>query len=92
MVRTAKEVYLKNFKTLPNLVADRYESVPDFESALKRLKEDEQYAFVWNSQSFDYVLQSDPCAITTIPDYKLTPEYVSMFVQKKSQFKEIFNT
>ena len=85
------EAYLKSFDNPPNMVAERYESMPNFESGLKRIENDSEYAFVWLSPSFDYILRNHPCNISTIPNYKLFPSSVSMFVQKNSQFTGIFN-
>ena len=79
------------------MVAERLESVTDFETALKRIAEDDQYAFVWTSTSLDYVMSgyhanfTESCNISTIPNYELLPFAVSMFVQKDSQFTEMFN-
>ena len=85
------EAYLKSFDNPPNMVAERYESMPNFESGLRRIENDSEYAFVWLSPSFDYILRNHSCNISTIPNYKLFPSSVSMFVQKNSQFTDIFN-
>ena len=75
------------------MVAERLESVADFEAGLNRIAEDDQYAFVWTSTCMDYYTHvTDTCNISTIPNYNnLLPVTVSMFVQKDSQFTEIFN-
>ena len=84
-------MYLKNFKRPKNMVRERYESVPNFMSGIKRIEEDDNYAFVWDGTSVDYYLLENPSSISHVPHYKLGQEYVTMFVQKNSQFKDIFN-
>ena len=82
---------MKSFKNLPDMAKERFELVPNFESGIKRLEEDRQFAFIWNSFSIDHVYKKRPCQVSTIPDFKLASGLVSLFVQKNSQLEEIFN-
>ena len=88
---TSNEFYLKDITTPQNMVKERYESVSNFMSGIKRIEADEKYAFVWDEPSMDYFLSENPSDISNVPHYRLDRVCVSMFVQKNSEFKEIFN-
>ena len=71
--------------------ADRYEVMPDLESGMKRILEDDQYAFIWDPDGIEYHHQKNPCAISTIPNYRLVQCRISIFVQKNSELTELLN-
>ena len=73
------------------MAKERLELVPNLESGIKRLEEDRQFAFIWNSCGIDHVYMNRPCQVSTIPDFKLASLHISLFVQKNSQLEEIFN-
>ena len=71
--------------------ADRYEVMPDFESGMKRIIEDDQYAFIWDPDGIEYNHKKHTCAISTIPNYHLAPCRISIYVQKNSELTELLN-
>ena len=73
------------------MVADRYESVPDFESGIRRIQEDDTYVFVWSYNSATYAIADKPCQVSTIERYRLLPTTIAMYIQKNSQFSDMFN-
>ena len=73
------------------MVDERYESVPDLDSGIKRMHEDGKYAFIWSPESTNYAFAAKPCAISTINHYHLLPSPIAMYIQQNSQFTDAFN-
>ena len=80
---SSTELYLKNF--------DRYEVMPNVESGMERILEDDQYAFIWDPDGIEYHHKKHPCAISTIPNYQLAGCRISIYVQKNSELTELLN-